>query len=571
MRQPLRIAGLFPLALVSALGAPAVSRAQDSPFQRFTRADTLRGMVTPLRTWYDVTYYDLDIRVDPESRTIVGSNAVTFRVLSPADTMQLDLASGMVIRKISLSQAEDLPFTREDDVVFVRFRKALAQNSLHTVTIHYAGTPRTALMPPWQGGFTWAKDSSGGPWVTVTCQGDGASLWWPCKDHQSDEPDSMRIGVTVPPGLEDVSNGRLRGTTLLPDGWTRYDWFVSYPINTYNVTVNVGKFSHWQDLYGDSLTLDYYVLPCNLERAKRQFAQVKPMLECFTHFFGPYPFVRDGYKLVESPHLGMEHQSAVAYGNKYVNGYLGRGTSPEGLLFDHIIIHESAHEWWGNSITASDIADMWIHESFGAYAEALFVEYLWGRERSLRYINTRKQNVGNREPIIGPANVNRPGSRDMYDKGQFVLNTLRSIINNDSLWFDILRGLCNRYNLSIVTADSILDYISHRAGRDLRPFFDQYLRRASLPTLQMYILQQNGGINARYRWKADIPDFDMPLKVTTAPGVWGWIKPTTSWQTAQLDLRDPADFRVAEDLFYIDTSINRYYTDPAAPPMPHNR
>ncbi len=272
------------------------------------------------------------------------------------------------------------------------FPKAL-KGTRHALTVYYSGKPIVARRPPWDGGFTWDHDAQGNPWVVVTCEGTGASLWWPNKDHQSDEPDNMTISVTVPPGSEDISNGRLRRGPCCPDGWIRYDWFVSYPINNYCVTVNVGKYAHFSDVYkGEDgpVTLDYYVLPPNFEKAKKQFQQVKTMMAVYEKYFGKYPFYRDGYKLVECPHTGMEHQSCVAYGNRYLGGYRGRAPSADGLKFDFIIIHESAHEWWGNSVTAKDVADMWIHESFGAYAESLYVEDQFGRAAALKYINGKK-------------------------------------------------------------------------------------------------------------------------------------------------------------------------------------
>ncbi|HEX9653365.1 MAG TPA: M1 family metallopeptidase, partial [bacterium] len=425
--------------------------------------------------------------------------------------------------------------------------------------------PIVAQRPPWDGGFTWEHDKAGNPWVVVTCQGTGASLWWPNKDHQADEPDSMMISITVPPGLENISNGRLRARTVLPDSWTRCDWFVSYPINNYNVTINIGKYSHFSEWYvsnGDSLSLDYYVMPENLEKAKSHFKQVKPMMACFEKFFGKYPFPRDGYKLVESPHTGMEHQSAVAYGNLYLGGYRGRTWSEVGLKFDFIIIHETAHEWWGNSVTSKDIADMWIHESFGAYAEALFIECQWGRQESLKYINGKKPSVVNDRPIIGAYGVHKSGSGDMYDKGQLVLNTLRSVINNDPLWFSILHGLAETFKYQTITADDIFNYINEKTGQDLTYFFNQYFRHSNVPLLMVETRKKGKSVEARYKWQADVPDFRMPIKVSTAPNKFQFITPTTEWQTIGLKGLNPEDFRMAGDLFYVDMKLNWVYLDP---------
>lgn len=534
----------------------------------FTHADTLRGSLTPERRCYDVRFYDLDIRIDPARQFISGSNTIHFTVDSSFDRMQVDLFWNMNIEKIVLDGRAEVSFTRDSNAFFLNLPRPLEKNSRHRVQIFYSGKPMVASNPPWQGGFTWTKDSSGNPWVVVTCQGTGASLWWPNKDHQADEPDSMAINVTVPPGLMNISNGRLRAQKKLPDGWTRYEWFVSKPINNYCVTINVGKYAHFSDVYqsavsgGDRLTLDYYVLPPHVDTAKAVFKQVHGMMAAFEKYFGKYPFYQDGFKLIEAPHNGMEHQSAVAYGNRYTQGYRGRASSEVGLKFDFIIIHESAHEWWGNSVTSKDIADMWIHESFGAYAEALYVEELFGREESSRYINGKKQNVRNDAPIIGIYNVHRRGSGDMYDKGQLVLNTLRSVINNDSLWFSILRGIQQTYAYQTITADTIFHFINRKTGQDLTYFFDQYLKFTKIPQLEVITRKKGNTVTARYRWVADVPDFRMPIKVTTADDSYNWIYPTTSWQTMELGLSKPENFKVAADLFYVDLRLNYGYLDP---------
>ena len=533
----------------------------------FTRADTLRGMLLPERRCYDVKYYHLDIRVDPEKKTIEGSNTILFQVDSAFNRMQIDLYKNLNIDKIVLDDATELTFTREFNAVHVLIPRILEKNSSHSVKVYYGGTPTVAKNPPWDGGLTWTRDSTGGPWVVVTCQGVGASIWWPNKDHQSDEPDSMLISITVPKGLEDVSNGRLRDVTELADGWKRYDWFVSYPINNYDVTMNIGKFAHFSDKYinGDTLTLDYYVLPQDLERAKVTFKQVKTMMDAYYKDFGPYPFIRDGYKLIQSPHNGMEHQSAVAYGNRFLEGYVGRASSAVGLKFDFIIIHESAHEWWGNSVTAKDIADMWIHESFAAYAEALYVEHMWGYRESLEYINGKKPNVRNVSPIIGIYNVQHEGSGDMYDKGQLVLNTLRSVIDNDNLWFSILKGIQETFRYQTVTADDIFGYINTRTGKNYDYFFDQYLKYPKIPELIAMVTKKGDSVTVMYRWNADVKDFRMPIKVTTAENQYEFIYPTTKWQTTKLEIKHPEDFKIEKDRFYVDFKRYCTYLDPNLP------
>lgn len=545
------------------LCSPAQSQTND-----FTRADSLRGMLTPLRTCYDITYYHLDVRIDPATQSLSGSNRIHFKVVDDFEKMQIDLFDNMTIEKILLDDDKPATFTREFNAVFIQLPETLRKDSQHAVTIYYSGNPTVAKRPPWDGGFTWEHDKAGNPWVVVTCQGTGASLWWPNKDHQADEPDSMMISIAVPPGLENISNGRLRARAVLPDGWTRFDWFVSYPINNYNVTINIGKYAHFSEWYvsdGDSLSLDYYVIPETLEKAKSHFKQVKPMMSCFEKFFGKYPFPRDGFKLVESPHTGMEHQSAVAYGNLYLGGYRGRTWAEVGLKFDFIIIHETAHEWWGNSVTSKDIADMWIHESFGAYAEALFIECQWGRKEALKYINGKKPSVLNDRPIIGTYGVDRSGSGDMYDKGQLVLNTLRSVIDDDPLWFSMVRGLAETFKYQTITADDVFNYINEKTGKDFTYFFDQYFRHTKIPQLEVETSKKGESVSARYRWNADVADFHMPVKVTTAPKKYEFITPTPEWQTIALKGLNPEDFKVAEDLFLVDVKLKWVYLDPRLP------
>ena len=529
----------------------------------FTRADSLRGALSPERTCYDLTYYHLDVKINPADQSVRGSNDIYFKVVSSFNRMQIDLFKNMEIEKIVLDDGPTVPFTREFNAVFVNLPKVIDKGPLHHIKVFYGGIPTVAKNPPWDGGLTWTKDSSGNPWVVVTCQGTGASLWWPNKDHQADEPDSMLMSITVPTGLTDISNGRLRSTTELPGGWTRYDWFISYPINNYCVTINVGKYAHFNETYGkDKLTLDYYVLPQDLEGAKKTFGQVKTMIEAFEKYFGPYPFYRDGYKLVECPHTGMEHQSAVAYGNRYLGGYRGRAPSEIGLKFDFIIVHESAHEWWGNSVTAKDVADMWIHESFGAYAEALYVEHVWGYQEALRYINGKKPNVRNSEPIIGIYNVQHEGSGDMYDKGQLVLNTLRSVINNDSLWFSIVKGLQEKFRYQTVTANDIFGYVNQKTGKDYNYFFNQYLKSTKIPLLDVRLTFRGDSTFAMYRWNADVQDFRMPVRVTTAPNKFEFIYPTTTWQRMKIGKMNPEEFKVEEDRYYVTLRLGWSYVDP---------
>ena len=533
----------------------------------FSRADTLRGMWSPERSWYDITYYDLDVRIDPAQQWIGGSNTIRFRVVEPHKRLQIDLFDNMNIEAITLDGSQSLAYSREAHAVFVEIPRAQEKNSYHELRVAYSGNPVVAKRPPWEGGFTWTQDKEGNPWVAVTCQGTGASLWWPNKDHQADEPDSMSIRITVPPGLENVSNGRLRRVVALPDRWNRYEWFVSYPINNYNVTVNIGKFAHFAESYhGETeLTLDYYVMSYDLERARRQFQQVGPMMECFEKRFGPYPFARDGYKLVQSPHLGMEHQSAVAYGNDFLQGYRGRASSPVGLKFDFIIIHESAHEWWGNSVTSKDIADMWIHESFGAYAEAVYVECLFGYEQAIAYVNGKKPNVQNQKPIIGIYGVNSKGSGDMYDKGQLVLNTLRHVVNDDSLWFSTIRALATRFRYQTITAEDVFGLINEMTDQDLTSFFDQYFRHATIPALQVSVTSKGDTTTIRYRWVAEAEGFAMPIDVVVGERGMVRLFPSQQWMTYSVPGLDPKELAVATDRFYVEVRKTLTYLDPGRP------
>jgi aminopeptidase N len=553
--QPCRC-GLFALSLVLAVAQSANRATAQQTNREPTREEILRGNLGPLRTCYDVTAYHLDVRVDPETKSVKGSNQIEFKTMTDFETMQVDLFSNLAVEKIVFDDRSPATFTRELNAMFVQLPEKVKRGSAHSVTIYYSGSPIVARRPPWQGGFTWEHDTNGNPWVVVTCEETGASLWWPNKDHPADEPENMTLSVTVPPGLEDISNGRLKSKTVLPDGWTRYDWVISYPINNYCVTVNIGKYAHFSDEYvsadGEKLTLDYWVMPENLEKAKEQFKQVKLMLAAFEKYFGKYPFYRDGYKLIECPHTGMEHQTAVAYGNRYQGGYRGRSSSDVGRKFDFIIVHESAHEWWGNSVTEKDPCDMWIHESFGAYAESLYVEDQWGHAEALKYINAKKRNVRNTRPIIPERNLNRKSDGDQYDKGQLILNTLRSVLNDDALWISIMRGLQQDFRYGNASSDDVFNYISKKSGKDLSYFFEQYFRHAAIPQLQIETKQEGDALAVRYRWQADVADFRMPVKVTTAPGKYEFVKPTANWQTLQLHGMKPAEFKVAEDLFYVN-------------------
>jgi aminopeptidase N len=496
----------------------------------FTRADTLRGYLSPLRTCYDINYYHLDVKFDIDKKFISGSNLFKFTATQDFTKLQFDLFANLTIEKV-VYKGKELPYTRELNAVFITFPQTITQGSKDEFTVYYSGNPTIAKHAPWDGGVVYTADSLGKPWIATACQGVGASIWWPNKDQQADEVDSMMISISAPKGLKDVSNGRLRKVTELKDGYTRFDWFVANPINNYDVEANIGDYAHFTDTYNGEkgkLTTDFWVLPYNLAKAKKQFAaNVPPMLKSFEYWFGPYPWYEDGYKLVETPHLGMEHQSGVAYGNHYVNGYYtGRGGMDRsgtgwGLKWDYIIIHESGHEWFGNNITAKDIGDMWIHEGFTDYSEALFVESQFGKKAGQEYANGLRKGIANDAPIVGPYNVNKEGSSDMYNKGTVLLNMIRTIINDDEKWRNILRGLNTTFYHQTVTYDDITKYVSDQSGMNLLPVFNQYLHYKDLPIVEF--ATTNGKLSAK--WIANAKGFNMPLKVRVKGGEYKFIKP----------------------------------------------
>jgi aminopeptidase N len=532
-------------ALAAALTASTAAQAQ-----RFTRADSLRGSIGPARAWWDVAYYDLNLTVSPADSSVRGFNGITYRVLQPASEMQIDL-QGLQVDSI-VQDGRRLQHRRDGDALFVTLAAPQAAGALKTVTVHYRGKPRVARNAPWDGGFVWTRDPGGDPWIATAVQGLGASAWWPNKDTQADEPDSMRIAVTVPRGMTNVSNGRLRDSVRNADGGTTYVWFVASPINNYGVAVNAGSYAHFQDVFqGEKgpLTLDYWPLAMHERAARRQWGRdVKPMLQCFESWFGPFPWYEDGFKLVETPHLGMEHQSAVAYGNGYRNGYRGQDLSGtgRGLSWDYIVIHETGHEWFGNHITTRDIADMWVHEGFTTYSEGLFVECQQGKAAGAEYILGQRAQIRNDAPMVGPYGVNTEGSGDMYFKGANLLHTVRQLVNDDDAWRRILRGLNSTFGRQTVTGAQVTEYISREAGMDLSRVFRQYLTTTRIPELE-YRIQ---GSRLSYRWTNVAPDFDMPVRVTLAPGEYGQIAPTTTWQTANVRGVTSANFRVDEN-FYV--------------------
>ena len=491
--------------------------------QNFTRQDTLRGSITPQRAWWDLTYYHLDISVNPENQFIEGSNTINYRVLNPNDEIQIDLQEPLKINKVT-QDGKELNFRSEGYSHFIKLKKKQKSGLIKSIKVFYEGKPKVAVRPPWDGGITWTKDSNGNHFVASSNQGIGASIWWPNKDHMYDEVDSMLISVNVPKNLTNVSNGRLRSVEDYGETKT-YNWFVSNPINNYGVNINIGDYLMFSEIYdGEKGDLDmiYYVLRDNIERAKIQFKDAIKMMQAFEFWFGPYPFYEDSFKIVEVPYLGMEHQSSITYGNKYMKGYLGRDLSRTGwgLKFDYIIIHEAGHEWFANNITYKDIADMWVHESFTTYSENLYLDYHYGKEAASEYVIGTRSSIANRSPIIGKYGVNKRGS-DLYSKGANILHTLRQITANDEKWRNILRGLNKEFYHQTVTTKQIENYILNRIGVKIgydgvvNRFFDQYLRDSRIPVFEYTIdcSDINNNCKMGYEWGNVVENFKMPIEV----------------------------------------------------------
>lgn len=511
----------FILALL--LFLPSLSSAQN-----FTRADTLRGSITPERAWWDVVFYDLYVVPNSNDSTLRGVNTITYKVTKPGLVMQIDLQEPLEIDRV-LQDGKSLPFTRDGNVFFIGLEGIQMPGMTKDIRIEYSGMPVVARRAPWEGGLVWARDNQQRPWIATACQGIGASVWWPLKDHQSDEPDSMRISLRVPDGLIGVSNGRLRDRRPQSDGTEIFEWFVANPINSYGVTMNVAHYAQFTDSYDGEegkLDLDYWVLDYNLEKAKTHFEVVKPMMKAFEHWFGPYPFYEDSFKLIETPFVGMEHQSGVAYGNRYLFGYTGRDLSGSGwgMKWDFMIIHESGHEWFGNSITTADIADMWVHEGFTHYSETLFTEYTYGKEGGDAYLQGIRRNIQNDKPIIGQYGLNNKGSGDMYYKGAAMIHTIRQVMDDDERFRSMLRDLNKRYFKKTTTSKQVEAFISEYAGMDLSSVFDQYLRTTKVPVLEYRWTNQ--GLEAR--WNNTVPLFDLPVKVSTGTE-WVRIRPGADW------------------------------------------
>ncbi len=523
-------------------------------FAQYTHADTLRGTNGPARSWWDVTKYDLHVKFNVEDKSISGWNEISFKVLKKTNILQIDLQEPMhldsvMFRELTLVKEDGIywekpvkisDIKKDGNAYFISLPVAwLNINDEKNIIIYYHGKPQTALNPPWDGGIIWKRDDRNNPWITIACQGLGASVWYPCKDHQSDEPDSAELHITAPSELVSVANGKLRSKIENKDGTSTYSWAVVNPINNYDIIPYIGRYVNFNEVYkGEkgNLNMNYWVLDYNLEKAKKQFAEAPKMMKAFEYWFGPYPFYEDGYKLVEAPHPGMEHQSAIAYGNHYQNGYYKSGdlsASGWGLKWDYIIVHESAHEWFGNNITTKDIADMWVHEGFADYAETLFTEYYYGKQAANEYVIGLRKRIENNISVIGPYGVNKEGSVDMYYKGSNMIHTIRQVINDDEKFRNILIGLNKTFYHQTVITKQIEEYISKTSGKDLSKIFDQYLRTTMIPTLEYKIEKGRpddwvGRGNLFYRWTNCVKGFNMPVKILTANDKYNFIYPTES-------------------------------------------
>jgi aminopeptidase N len=538
------------VVVAAAVGSAAQQTAKPLPATTLrapTRADILRGEYGRYRANNDLLYYGLDIRVDPEKKFISGKNTIRFKMLKDDTRIQLELFSNYAIEKIVMG-AQVLKYERELNTVYVDFPETLRSGRTYSIEFHYSGQPRE------QGRFgalAFRTDPTGKHWINTANEGEGSSSWWPSKDQWRDEPEGADIRVAVPNGLTNVSNGRFMGKTDLGDGYTRWDYRVHYPINSYNVSLNIAEYTHFAETHGD-LTMDYFVLPGSLDKAKKQFAQARPMIEAFEKYVGKYPFPKDGFKLIEVPYSGMEHQSAVTYGNRFANGYLERDWTEVGvsLKFDFIIIHESGHEWFGNAVSAADVSDMWIQEGWCNYLEFVYVEALFGYDDALKYANGYKKKVGNREPIITQRGIHRTPNQDMYFKGALFLHTLRSVVNDDARWWKLIQGTFERFKYQNILTEDIVRFFNAELKQDLTPIFDQYLRRSELPTLELTFDEKAGTV--AYRWRADERAFAMPIRVGTK-GNWQIIQPTTDWKVMPNKLGKALE--VATDLYYVNVAI----------------
>lgn len=510
--------------------------------QPFSRTDSLHGSDNRYTTCYNVLKYDIRIRVFPEEKVIRGANTISAIATGKetVETIQLDLFSVIKIDSV-LFEKKKISFTRDSNIFLVHLPEKLLPGQRFEVKVFFNGTPPEAKHAPWDGGFVWTKDAKGNPWVGLACEGMGASCWLPCKDHLNDEPDEgMEMRLIVPEESVGVSNGKLIAQKSMPDKTMQYHWKVTYPINPYNISINIGNYTHLSDNYtgaNGKLNLDYYVLAYNADTAQKHFAQVSGMLTCFETYFGPYPFWNDGYKLVETPYWGMEHQSCVAYGNNYKNNTWG---------FDFIIIHESGHEYFGNSLSMTDAAEMWIHESFTTYSETVYMECLYGKEKAFEYLSAQRKNIKNLEPMIGPYGVYYHGrsDNDIYYKGALVLQTLRETLNNDSLFFRFLKHLTGENARKNITTREIINQCNAITHRKWDTFFNQYLYNYTIPVFEYKVQHSGDKWQIHYRLRSEVEGINLPMRITIGKTLYE-VTAGNQWQT--LHLMDLGGVKISPD------------------------
>ena len=532
------------LAIISFLFALTAEAQLGSPPKPFTHADTLRGTITRERAWWDVLQYNILVTPDYENRSINGKTDIKFKVVADGKRMQIDLQEPMELTK-AYYRDKAISYTRQGNVYWLEFPLPLKKGTTGVLALAFKGKPRVAKNPPWDGGWIFTKDKLGRPWMSVACQGLGASVWYPCKDHQSDEPDSgANLQITVPDTLVAVGNGRLIGKTSFSPGTITWKWHVKNPINNYNIIPYIGKYVTWHDEFNGEkgkLDCDYWVLDYELDKAKAQFKQAHEMLKCFEYWMGPYPFYEDGYKLVQSPHLGMEHQSAVAYGNQFKQGYLGRDLSGSGwgLIWDFIIVHESGHEWFANSITSKDLADMWIHEGFTNYSETLFTECQNGKQAGDEYNYGARKGIQNDRPIIAQYGVNKEGSGDMYPKSGAMLQSIRHAVNDDEKFRNMLRSLSKQFYHKTVTTEDIQDAMTKLLGLNVQRIFDQYLRTTEIPIFEYAVSADKTKLY--FRWTNCVDGFNLPVYLQSGKGPLFLGPESNKWNSKPLRTAGEAD------------------------------
>jgi len=476
-----------------------------------TPNNNLIGNLNENRSSYRVSFYDINIDFDIDHKSLAGFVTIKAESIRDLNKLQIDLAENLNIKKITYENKE-LSFSREFDAILIDFNSTIVKGSIFEFTVFYDGIPQSADNPPWAGGFTWSKDKNGRDWIAVSCEGEGARIWWPNKDHITAEGDSVRMKYTVPSNTVAVGNGKLRNI-ITKNNKSTYEWFVGNPINNYNISVQIGNYVAVQDTFikDDTIhNMNHYVLDYNKELASNYFTQSKEVIRFYEKYFGDYQWYEDGYKLIEVPYLGMEHQSAVTYGNGFsiYNGVRSKSWPMYGVI-DPLIIHETGHEWFGNSVTASDPTHIWIHEGLQVYSEAIYFEDKFkSYEVGVHYLNTLKNRIVNEVPIVGNENENHWALHgDTYMKGAWVMHTLRSTINDDKSWFEILKEFMEENAKGFVNTRDFFDKVNEITGDDYWYFAEQYFYSSAQPELEYYQTDNE----FFYRWNNVNENFSMPI------------------------------------------------------------